>query len=64
LKKLIPLVKKYPQRQLYYLIGLLYKEQWLLENAKVYFGRSLQYIDVWQKNKMSDIILELLNKSV
>lgn len=64
LKKLIPLVKKYPQRQLYYLIGLLYKEQWLLENAKVYFGKSLQYIDVWQKSKMSDMMLELLNEQV
>lgn len=64
LRKLIPLVKKYPQRQLYYLIWLLYKEQWLLENAKVYFGKTLQFIDVWQRNKVSDIMLELLNKQV
>lgn len=63
-KTLIPLVKKYPQRQIYYIIWVLYKEQWLVDNAKVYFAKALQYVDVWQKDKMSDMMLDFLNTSI
>ena len=62
---LIPLVKKYPQWQTYYIIWLLYKEQGLSENAKLYFAKALEYIDAPdQKRKLSEMMLELLNERV
>lgn len=61
IKILIPLVKKYPQRQTYYIIGLLYKEQGNLESARGYFTKALESIDVHQKPKLSDMLLEMLN---
>ncbi|MFA7284570.1 MAG: hypothetical protein WC004_01970 [Candidatus Absconditabacterales bacterium] len=65
MKLLIPLVKKYPQWQTYYIIGLLYKEQNLPENAKIYFAKALQYIDSpEQKKTLSEMTVELLNNSI
>ena len=61
IKLLIPLVKKYPQRQTYYIIGLLYKEQGNLESARAYFSKALQTVDVNQKSQLSDMLLEILN---
>ena len=54
-------MKKYPQRQTYYIIGLLYKEQGNLESARGYFTKALESIDVHQKPKLSDMLLEMLN---
>lgn len=62
MKMLIPLVKKYPNRQIYYMIWVAYKEQGLLDNAKLYFGKALQYADSPQKKPLSAMMLELLNK--
>jgi TolA-binding protein len=60
-KVLIPLVKKYPQRQTYYIIGLLYKEQGNIGSARAYFTKALQSIDAKQKSQLSDMLLDMLN---
>lgn len=61
LKTLIPLVKIYPQWQIYYLIGLLYYQQWLYDNAKVYFAKTLTFIWSDQKETLSTMMVDLLN---
>lgn len=61
LKSMIPLVKNYPQWQTYYIIWLLYQEQWLLENTKAYFGKALHFIDERNKKPLASMMVELLN---
>jgi hypothetical protein len=58
---MIPLVKNYPQWQTYYIIWLLYQEQWLLENTKAYFGKALHFIDERNKKPLASMMVELLN---
>lgn len=65
IKILIPLVKKYPQWQTYYIIWLMYKEQGLEQNARVYFAKALQYIESSEQRKvLSEMMMDLLNKNV